>query len=432
MGREQLLIKTFGSDDEELTICEFVKLSLKSLHDISLNAYAVPVICSTIYNQPVEFAVQRYNHLKGLTLAEDLMQDSHAEINTLLGSDQIWNFLNGQTIRRQGGPVAVSTKFGYVLSGPVNNVPFEEVITNFVTAHALKADAMEVTSQEILDSHMKHFYDLETLGISSKEVSVHEEFLDDIKFNGKRYSVKLPFKETPSILMDNYNLSLNRLKGLIKCLKADPGLFQEYNSVMKEQCQRGILEDVDLSQPTTVGRVHYLSVVRKDKSTSRVRIVYDASSKATSDSPSLNDVLYPGPSLIPAIIDILIRFRWHNIGLTSDIEKAFLNIEIAEEHRDILRMLWIDDIFTDNLHLLVKRFERVVFALKPSPFLLNRTVKHHISKYELEDPQFVAQFLASIYVDDLISGNGTVPEAFQFYLKATERLLEAGLIYESS
>ena len=188
LGREQLLIKTFGSDDEELTISEIVKLSLKSLHDnvkISLSAYAVPVICLPIYNQPVEFAVQSYNHLKGLTLAEDLMQDSHAEINILLGSDQIWNFLNSQTIWGQSGPVAVSTKFGYVLSGPVNNVPFEEVITNFVTAHALKADAIEVTSQEILDNHMKHFYDLETLGICSKEVSVHEEFLGDIKFNGK-------------------------------------------------------------------------------------------------------------------------------------------------------------------------------------------------------------------------------------------------------
>ena len=154
--------------------------------------------------------------------------------------------------------------------------------------------------------------------------------------------MKLPFKETPSILPDNYNLSLNHLKGLIKCLKANPELFQEYNSVMKGQCQRGILEDADLSQPTTVGDVHYLPhhpVVRKDKWTSRVRIMYDASSKVTSDSPSLNDVLYPGPSLIPTIIDILIGFRWHNIGLTFDIEKAFLNIEIAEEHREVLRML---------------------------------------------------------------------------------------------
>ena len=61
LGREQLLIKTFRSDDQELTICEIVKLSLKSLHDnvnISLSAYAVPVICSPIYNQPVEFGAR--------------------------------------------------------------------------------------------------------------------------------------------------------------------------------------------------------------------------------------------------------------------------------------------------------------------------------------------------------------------------------------
>ena len=64
-------------------------------------------------------------------------------------------------------------------------------------------------------------------------------------------------------------------------------------------------------------------MVRKDKSTSRVRIVYDASSKVTSDSTFFNHVLYTGLSLIPAIIDILIRFCWHKMGLTSDIEKAF-------------------------------------------------------------------------------------------------------------
>ena len=168
------------------------------MHDdvnIFLNTYAVPVICSPIHNQPVEFAVQSNNHLKGLTLAEHLMQDSHGEINILLSSDQIWIFLNGQTIWGQGGSMAMSTKFGYVFSRP-----FEEVITNFVTAHAFKADAMEVTSQETLDSHIKHFYDLEILRISSKEVSAHDKFLNDIKFDGKRYLVTLMFKENFSIL----------------------------------------------------------------------------------------------------------------------------------------------------------------------------------------------------------------------------------------
>ena len=72
----------------------------------------MPEICSPIYNQPVVFAVQSYSHLQGLPHAEDLTQDSHQEINILVGSDQIWNFLNGQTTRRQADPLAVSTKFG--------------------------------------------------------------------------------------------------------------------------------------------------------------------------------------------------------------------------------------------------------------------------------------------------------------------------------
>ena len=43
-------------------------------------------------------------------------------------------------------------------------------------------------------------------------------------------------------------------------------------------------------------RIHYLpyhAVVRQDKSTTKLRIVYDASAKA--DGPSLNECLYTGP-----------------------------------------------------------------------------------------------------------------------------------------
>ena len=176
-----------------------------------------------------------------------------------------------------------------------------------------------------------------------------------------------------------------------------------------------------------LGRVQYLPhhpVIKPDRATSKVRIVDDASSRSSRDVPSLNDILYAGPSLIPPNMDVLIRFRWHKISLTSDIQKAFLMIGINEAHRDLLRMIWIDDIHNDNPNLLIKRFQRVVFGVKPSPFLLNGTLKYHIEKYESVDPQLVEQFLAAIYVDDLITGNETVSEVFSFYLKAKEKLSE--------
>ena len=43
-------------------------------------------------------------------------------------------------------------------------------------------------------------------------------FISDIKFENNRYTVSLPFKENRPILLDNYQISLNRLKKLKKQL----------------------------------------------------------------------------------------------------------------------------------------------------------------------------------------------------------------------
>lgn len=99
-----------------------------------------------------------------------------------------------------------------------------------------------------------------------------------------------------------------------------------------------------IQEMPTTERTHYLphhAVIRRDKDTTKLRIVYDAS--ARSRGPSLNDCLHTGPKLQQSIFDLL-QFRTHRVGLTADIEKAFLMIGIAEEDRDVLRFLWIDNI----------------------------------------------------------------------------------------
>ena len=106
-----------------------------------------------------------------------------------------------------------------------------------------------------------------------------------------------------------------------------------------------------------VGKVHYLphhEVVRLDKSTTKVCVVFDASCKRK--GPSLNDCLYAGPPLTPLIFDVLLRFRAHPIALTADIEKAFLNVAVAESHRDFLRFLWVDDIHSEDPQLVIRRY----------------------------------------------------------------------------
>ena len=61
--------------------------------------------------------------------------------------------------------------------------------------------------------------------------------------------------------------------------------------------------------------------------------------------------LHVGPSLNPLLLDSLLRFRVHEVAVTTDIEKAFLNIEIDPGHRDFLRFLWVDDVDRNHLRL---------------------------------------------------------------------------------
>ena len=65
-----------------------------------------------------------------------------------------------------------------------------------------------------------------------------------------------------------------------------------------------------------------------------------ASEKETSDKPSLNERLHPGPPLQNQLCNVFVRARFYPILLTGDIEKGFLQVRIKEEERDSLRYFW--------------------------------------------------------------------------------------------
>ena len=170
---------------------------------------------------------------------------------------------------------------------------------------------------------------------------MYEDLVENIQFNGERYSVKLPWSGTPDITC-NYQLCVNRLKELKQRLNKDPEIAREYNEVIQEQLKEGIIEKVTEDQPNE--KIHYLPhhpVVRKTAETTKLRIVFDASAKVRKDAPSLNDCLHVGPPLAPLMFDILVRFWEHNVALVGDIQKAFLQIEVNPEDRNYLGFLWV-------------------------------------------------------------------------------------------
>ena len=174
--------------------------------------------------------------------------------------------------------------------------------------------------------------------------------------------------------------------------------------------------------------MYYLShrgVVREDHDTTKLRIVFDASAKLRNEL-SLNDILYRGPCLLPYLYDILLRFRTGKIGLVGDIKQAFLQVEIAEEHRDFVRFLWFKDINETPRKITSLRFTRVVFGLTSSPFLLKGTIKIHVSKClpVSHYTDVVKKLILNLYVDDSTNSFDTVETAMEFYEKSKSCLKE--------
>ena len=76
----------------------------------------------------------------------------------------------------------------------------------------------------------------------------------------------------------------------------------------------------------------------------------------------------------------------------------------------------------DQLDLMELRFARVVLGVSSSPFLLNATIRHHLERYEADQPDLIKKLLKSLYVDDLATGAEDEEQAFQMFTMSKEIL----------
>ena len=141
-----------------------------------------------------------------------------------------------------------------------------------------------------------------------------------------------------------------------------PDILQAYDNLISEQAKRGFIERVQATY--SASGVHYIPhhPVKKDSATTPIRIVYDCSCRQSQNQPSLNDCLMVGPTFLNDMCSILLRFRSHRYGLSTDIEKAFLHVTLNEADRDYTRLLWLSDPTNPESDLIVYRFRAVLFG----------------------------------------------------------------------
>ena len=138
-------------------------------------------------------------------------------------------------------------------------------------------------------------------------------------------------------------MCVGRLHQLQNRLRKDESLLQEYNTIFQKQLADNIIERMPVNKEECRSQycIPHHGVLRADKQTTKLHVVFDGSAEANQGDFSLNECLEKGPNLTPYI---LLRCRSHPISIIADIEKAFHQIMIDEGDRNFLRFLWCDNI----------------------------------------------------------------------------------------
>ncbi|XP_042913375.1 uncharacterized protein [Parasteatoda tepidariorum] len=230
-------------------------------------------------------------------------------------------------------------------------------------------------------------------------------FNETVEFKDGRYIVQFPFRKDYNELADNYSLAKQRFRSLWKRFTHDPDLYDRYREIIQDYTSQGIIEIVKLDsiQDECERPIFYLPhmAVKKESLTTSLRIVFDAAAHEVNEL-SLNDCLWPGPNLNPNLLYVLIEFRLNRTAFCS-VKQAFLQIGLAEVHKDAVRFFWSNDepSVSKDHKLIIFHFNRVNFGVNSSPFLLAATIRHHIKKYENDLPVIIQLLDRNLYVDDL-------------------------------
>ena len=151
-------------------------------------------------------------------------------------------------------------------------------------------------------SHVDHdnLRKLDVLGLvdtsTGDQAEIYAEFKEQLTQDAEGwYETGLPWRGNHPPLPSNEVGSIRRLGNLVRKLRSQ-GTIERYNQVIQDEIEAGIVERV--SGPVTGNREFYIPhkpVVRESAETTKLRVVYDASARAHSGAPSLNECLNPGP-----------------------------------------------------------------------------------------------------------------------------------------
>ena len=361
---------------------------------------------------------QEWSHLRCLEFPK---LGPRPTVDVLIGLDCADLHYSFQDIRgAPGQPVARLTPLGWTRIGPVGNSKQININSNFAHTYF----SVGQTDMEKINSMLQKFWEIDTSGIKQVPLLNTEDKLalrmaeESIKYNGCSYEIAIPWKEKFIGSQNNFEVVEKRLHNLERKLFKEPEVAKEYEKIISQYLEKGYVTKVSTDEDCDSAKWYlpHFPVVRKDRSTTKVQIVFDASARY--NGTALNDVIYQGPKLQNDLFNVLLRFRRYPVALMCDIAEMYLRVQLHPSDRAYHHFLWRD--MNIEQKPLEYKFNRLVFGVNSSPFLAQFVSQYHAKIYEKQYPRAAEVILKSTYMDDSMDSVKDETEGVELYKQLSE------------
>lgn len=321
-------------------------------------------------------------------------------------------------------PIALGTLFGFIIVGSAPCSSSASRVSYNVAVSLLSIADID------LHSSLQRFWTQEEIPPCSKKTT--EEIDCDNLFDKThsrdqhgRYIVRIPFATDAFKLGVSKPIAEQRFRSLEKRLQLPNNeefrsLYTNFMSEYKALGHMEKLSDHHLDTPHFFLPHH--GVLKTQSSSTKLRVVFDASSKSSSGL-SLNDVLLTGPKLQNNICDILLQFRLQNIVFSCDIRQMYRQILIHPDDQKYQLILWRE---APTLQLSTYKLTTVTYGMNCSPYLAIKTLRQLADDEGTRFPRAAKVLKLHSYVDDIIAGASTEEDAVELQSQLVELLRLGG------
>ena len=382
---------------------------------------------------PVRLDIQDYDHLKVEKFTEVYPQEEELQVDILVDVDVYLNIVRGEVVRskRPNEPKVMHTLLGSALGGAY--IPSDGTLRPVPPIPVAAAAASEGKSLEV---DFKAFMGLEDVGCCEVDTKLSYDDEQAVKlmkektyYDGdkKQYVTGLLWKEDPAKMLDSNFVPAKYITLGAKKKSILHKKEEEVNAAYRQQIEEGFAEKVPDSEVHPGHPVYYIPtrpVYKPGSETTKTRIVMNASSKCRTTGKSLNDCLYQGPTLLPDLVHLLLKFRLYRFVTVLDISRMFWQIRIDPPDADCLRFLWQ---WARDDPVSLYRALSVTFGVISAPFQAIWTVLTHCDDFHDAYPLGADAVKETLYMDDASALKNEKEEAIETVKQIYALFLEASM-----